>query len=293
MPDHDPAAKDYYTLLGVERSAKPFEIRKAYLKLAIRYHPDKNPDNRKKAEAVFKRINNAHATLADPQKRSFYDRYGSAEDDSPQEEEVGSSAPGVTPEEALRMFSEIFGDDDPFLIFETRAPAPPPAEAGEGGPGFPVETPSQGKGCLPVGTLVLLKRVRTLPGINGKMGEVLSFDASSGRYTVLVQGDTGEVRLKRDNLQQIIECVEVLPTHEKGTLFDFDSREGKYKVGMGKRVVLVLPANLVLPVGTRVTLIGLSDAKFNGVETLILTVDKAAGRYGVEKMRVKFANVRA
>lgn len=69
--------KDYYKILGVERKAGTDEIRSAYRKLAVKYHPDKNPGD-KKAEDKFKEINEAYQVLSDNQKRSHYDRLGSA-----------------------------------------------------------------------------------------------------------------------------------------------------------------------------------------------------------------------
>jgi curved DNA-binding protein len=69
--------KDYYQILGVERSASADEVRKAYRKLAMKYHPDRNP-NDKQAEEKFKEINEAYQVLSDPQKRARYDQLGSA-----------------------------------------------------------------------------------------------------------------------------------------------------------------------------------------------------------------------
>jgi curved DNA-binding protein len=68
--------KDYYKILGVERNANEDDIRKAYRKLAMQYHPDRNP-NDKQAEERFKEINEAYQVLSDHQKRSLYDKLGS------------------------------------------------------------------------------------------------------------------------------------------------------------------------------------------------------------------------
>ncbi|MCI5160530.1 MAG: J domain-containing protein [Candidatus Electrothrix sp. AX5] len=68
---------EYYKILGVEKTASAAEIKKAYRKLALKYHPDKNPDN-KEAEDKFKQISEAYAVLSDEKKRQEYDTYGSA-----------------------------------------------------------------------------------------------------------------------------------------------------------------------------------------------------------------------
>ncbi len=70
-------AKDYYSILGVERSADAATIKKAYRKLAQKYHPDKNPGD-KQAEEQFKQITEAYAVLSDPEKRRQYDQFGAA-----------------------------------------------------------------------------------------------------------------------------------------------------------------------------------------------------------------------
>ena len=67
--------KDYYKILGVERNASEDDIRKAYRKLAMQYHPDRNP-NDKQAEERFKEINEAYQVLNDPKKRAHYDKFG-------------------------------------------------------------------------------------------------------------------------------------------------------------------------------------------------------------------------
>ena len=68
--------RDYYEVLGVSKTATDEEIKKAYRRLAKKYHPDANPDNKEEAEAKFKEVNEAYETLSDPQKRKIYDQFG-------------------------------------------------------------------------------------------------------------------------------------------------------------------------------------------------------------------------
>lgn len=72
------ANTDYYKTLGLEKGASEDEIKKAFRKLALKYHPDRNPDN-KEAEEKFKEINEAYQVLSDPQKKAQYDQFGTTD----------------------------------------------------------------------------------------------------------------------------------------------------------------------------------------------------------------------
>jgi len=76
--DEKPLETEYYDILNVPVTATPEEIKKSYRKLALKYHPDKNPDN-KEAEDMFKKISEAYQILSDPEKRTKYNKYGKSD----------------------------------------------------------------------------------------------------------------------------------------------------------------------------------------------------------------------
>eukprot|EP00320_Phaeocystis_rex_P003361 CAMPEP_0119064504 /NCGR_PEP_ID=MMETSP1178-20130426/7579_1 /TAXON_ID=33656 /ORGANISM="unid sp, Strain CCMP2000" /LENGTH=282 /DNA_ID=CAMNT_0007045951 /DNA_START=39 /DNA_END=884 /DNA_ORIENTATION=- len=103
MPDH-------YRILGLQRDASEADIKKAYRTLALKWHPDKNPDNKDLAERKFKEISNAFKLLSNPDDRAHYDRYGD-EPDRPQSRgnhhgggHGGFHEQELTPEDIFNMF---------------------------------------------------------------------------------------------------------------------------------------------------------------------------------------------
>jgi len=108
------AKRDYYEILGVDKNADAQEIKKAYRKVAIKYHPDKNPGN-KAAEEKFKEAAEAYEVLSNDDKKARYDRYGHAGVD-PQAGFGGHG--GMTVDDIFSNFSDIFGDSgSPFESF--------------------------------------------------------------------------------------------------------------------------------------------------------------------------------
>ena len=68
--------KDYYKILDIDKKADDATIKKAYRKMAMKWHPDKNQDNKTEAEEKFKEISNAYEVLSDPKKKESYDKFG-------------------------------------------------------------------------------------------------------------------------------------------------------------------------------------------------------------------------
>jgi molecular chaperone DnaJ len=102
------AKRDYYEILGVNRDADAEEIRKAYRKLAVKYHPDKNPGD-KQAEEKFKELGEAYEALSDPQKRAAYDQYGHAAFDPRQRAGRGGFGGAGNFHDPFDIFREVFG----------------------------------------------------------------------------------------------------------------------------------------------------------------------------------------
>lgn len=100
--------RDYYEVLGVSRDATADDLKKAYRKLAVKYHPDKNPDD-KTAEEKFKEVSEAYDVLSDEQKRAAYDRYGHAAFAGGMGGPAGGSASGGGFHDPFDIFREVFG----------------------------------------------------------------------------------------------------------------------------------------------------------------------------------------
>mmetsp|Transcript_83469 Transcript_83469/g.259546 ORF Transcript_83469/g.259546 Transcript_83469/m.259546 type:complete len:425 (+) Transcript_83469:70-1344(+) len=124
---------DHYKVLGLDRSASDADVRRAYKKAALRWHPDKNPTAREHAEYMFKKVAEAYRVLSDAQERAKYDRCvaaGARSTAAPTQTPGASSKPSHAPashaarptpqgmEEAYSLFEQFFGGRDPFKDFD-------------------------------------------------------------------------------------------------------------------------------------------------------------------------------
>src|SRR3954469_25334764 len=100
--------RDYYEVLEVARTASEEEIKKAYRKLAVKFHPDKNAGD-KTAEDKFKELGEAYEALSDPQKRAAYDQYGHAAFDPRARAGAGGYGAGAGFHDPFDIFREVFG----------------------------------------------------------------------------------------------------------------------------------------------------------------------------------------
>ncbi|QAX81713.1 molecular chaperone DnaJ [Candidatus Pseudomonas adelgestsugas] len=99
------AKRDYYEVLGVERGSSEADLKKAYRRLAMKHHPDRNPDS-KESEELFKEVNEAYECLSDPKKRAAYDQYGHVGVDP----SMGGGGTGFSGQNFSDIFGDVFSD---------------------------------------------------------------------------------------------------------------------------------------------------------------------------------------
>lgn len=112
---------DYYKTLGISRNSSETEVKKAYRKLALKWHPDKNPDKKEEAEKKFKEISEAYEVLSDKKKREIYDKYGkegliNGGNDYDFQDDFDHFH-GFHFHNPRDVFKEFFGGRDPFADF--------------------------------------------------------------------------------------------------------------------------------------------------------------------------------
>ncbi|NXS76997.1 DNJB8 protein, partial [Pandion haliaetus] len=109
---------DYYKVLGLQKSASQDDVKKSYRKLALKWHPDKNPSNKVEAEKKFKAVAEAYEVLSDPQKRSLYDRSVKESRSHRRSATGGHNVSFDSPyifHDLEDIFSEVIGGMDPFV----------------------------------------------------------------------------------------------------------------------------------------------------------------------------------
>eukprot|EP00794_Sanderia_malayensis_P000182 gene182-795_t len=199
--------KDYYSVLNVPKSASNDEIKKAYRKLALKFHPDKNKSP--EAEEKFKEVAEAYEALIDPEKREIYDRYG-------EEGLKGNPGGGAGPAGAnFQMpegfhfssfnidpnatFKNFFGDEDPFAnIFESFGGFSGGGMGGTGFGGFSRSGRNRGRGRPghPFGTMEFEDVAFQNPGTKHKQDPPINYDLMVS-YEELFTGATKKMKISR------------------------------------------------------------------------------------------------
>jgi len=285
----DIKSDDYYKVLGVERSASDNEIAKAYKKLALKYHPDKNPDNKEAAEENFKVITEAYEVLHDPEKRKTYDQFGK------QGVQGGGGGPGggVSFQQADEIFKAFFGGNDPFSMFFGGGD-----DDGPFGGGMPF---GKGKGGMPGGTRVVFSG---LPGGSGMPGGFFDMGGGGmGGFPGGMRGGKGQGRRSAPpappahampiGTQVVVRDLAKAQEHngKTGKITGWDQGKSRYEVELeGETTLSLRPQNLTQL--SRIKVVGIeSQPELNGQSGQIFNYNEQQGRYMV-RLGQKMANGR-
>lgn len=314
---------DYYKVLGVDKNASEKDIKRAYRKLAVKHHPDRNPDDRKAAEERFKKIGEAYGVLSDADQKKKYDQFGK------QGLKGGMGGMNIDPNQIFKMFFQSggFGNDDPFGgMFGSSG------FGGRGGPqmgGFPFgnmggfsfggqrghghghghgfgrpQRPRSVPSPLQRGTKVILYGLSNA-NYNGVQGRILSFTGE--RFVIDVANcptiNKDQISIKPENVCQLKTLITYGLSND-----DLNDQEVEARGYNGSRdriqcrfpdgsTKAVRPVNLQIPTGSMVRIAGLSDDRLNGKWGKIVQWVAPKDRYEVEIMnttrsyKIKYQNV--
>ena len=198
---------NYYEVLGVNKTASSKEIKKSYRKLAIKHHPDKNPNNKKKAEEDFKKINEAYKILSDPEKEKNYDQFGKGGLDS---------NINMSNDMAQNIFKQFFGSNmnsrNSFFNMSSMPSHTTFFSFGPNGSSFKRSFSQRNfnqsyqninrPNIIKKGVQVIVKNLLNNKQLNNKKGIIENYNKTKNRYNVLVGNNI--ISLKRDNIQQIL-----------------------------------------------------------------------------------------
>eukprot|EP00930_Biecheleria_cincta_P042705 TRINITY_DN29391_c0_g1_i1.p1 TRINITY_DN29391_c0_g1~~TRINITY_DN29391_c0_g1_i1.p1 ORF type:complete len:317 (+),score=61.81 TRINITY_DN29391_c0_g1_i1:68-1018(+) len=311
----DVNSKCHYAVLGVKRTASEAELSTAYKRLAMKYHPDKNLDDKEGAETAFKKVKEAYEFVtsdaakekAAEEKDPFRKVNQAALDRLLAEARRGTSVNGQqsgTGQGAScttnTQRNAKFPQDN--FAQEYVPPASPPAS-----PAMNLDDCAEAMLCfrVPIGMRAVVRKLLKAPEHNGKVGKIVAFDDENMRYKVQVDENTA-FSLRRQNFTQVVRVqVEGLEGKRElnglfGEVHWFDEKQCRYKIQFDE---LDPPAsyslklsNCILPQDTRVILQGLTSQQYNGQLARIISVDQKGARYVVEcfcgkQMKVKYDKV--
>ncbi|CAK9003905.1 unnamed protein product [Durusdinium trenchii] len=283
-------SSDYYEVLGVHRDASESEITKAYRKLALKHHPDRNLDRKEEAEDEFKRLAEAYDVLNDPEKRKKYDQFGK------EGLQGGDSGAGVSPEQA-EMFFNLFGGGRPSqgttrVVF-----------SGPGGESMDVDGinlsdifMSMGLGGMGMGGMNGMGGLGGMGGMNGMggmsgMGSMGGMGGLGGMGSFGGMGGMGQAHRASSRTYGTIKAGEMVIVHslnkakehngKRGHVGGFDPQRCRYEIRLEDGPVIhVRPENITQQ--STVTIHGLnSKPELNGKTAQIVSFDPATKRYVV------------
>lgn len=236
---------DYYKVLGVGRGATDDELKKAYRRLVMKYHPDKNPSPQ--ADSLFKQVSEAYDVLSDPQKRAVYDQYGedglkagvpppSASAAPPHVHPHGHGGPGFrfSPRGADETFREMFGGS--FYGPAPGGPAPSPGFQGFGA------SAASGGGISPRSGETSGASARKSPAIERQLACSLEDLHKGATKKMKISRDVLDSSGKPTSVEEIL-TIDIKPGWKKGTKITFPEK--------GNETRNVIPSDLVFIIEER------------------------------------------
>ena len=273
---------NYYQILGLDKNADENQIKKAYKKLAIKYHPDKNPNN-KEAEEKFKTICEAYSILSDKDKKEQYDRFGKQGMNS-----NFSYNTHINPDEIFNMFFR----SDPFNDFESRV--------------FNNISNNRFRkfnenkiDVISNGTKVLIKDLINSKELNNCIGIIKDYDIHKKKY--LIRTCNKDIFIKDDNFIQLLK---VTVHNLKSNSFlngintnVIDYVNGRYVVDLNRKRFSLTNENLIVYKNCNVKIVNLkSNNNINGKRGLIINFDWVSNRYVIKIsnsliLKIKLENI--
>ncbi len=305
------ADTDYYKILGISKNASSAEIKKAYKKLAIKYHPDKNRDNKEEAEEKFKEIAEAYDVLSDDEKRKNYDQFGKA---------GLNNNPHMSHQHAQEMFSTFFGGQDPFDMFFND----------DFGPGFKININGNSFNLggnsgfrssnhsnfrrqnsfrsntyentpfnkIDSNKKVLIFGLLNNTQLNNTTGTIKSFNRIKNRYNVKTE-NSKLVALKPENVKEILTFKVVKLESQKnlngqmGQIIGLDHTNNRYRVIVNNNMISLKQDNIIISDNHCVRLQGIiSQPDLNNKVVKIKSYDTNLNKYVVQISESKLIKVK-
>ena len=295
----------YYKNLGISKNASDAEIKSAYRKLALKYHPDKNKDSADKASENFKKVSEAYDCLSDKEKREIFDTYGKRGLES-----GGCGGGGfggshfINPDDIFRQFFSAQGgfNDDfggfggggfSFNMGGDDCRGPGGFRSHQGGRQRKCQVPKypSGPSVIPKGTTVIVHSLVGSPQYNGMQGELVHYDSQKERYRVSFGDEENAIAIKAVNFVQMVNNVRLRDINSRpqlngchGQITGVQGERFHVKLAGAETVVVsVTLSNLILPADVRVHVHSLTGApEYNGMTGRVVQFLEAENRYLIE-----------
>ena len=222
-------SENYYEVLGVSNDADENTIKKAYRKLAMKYHPDKNKDNKENAEKSFKKVGEAYGVLSDKEQRQKYDQFG---------KEGLQGGPQMNPND---IFQTFFGGNSPFgnmggfqQFHSSNGFQHQTVFMQSSGMPFPdIFNIHQEQNYKPKkkfifkdNTSIIVRGLESSPEKNGQMGKVYDFDRNTHRYIIVLE-NKDLLSLKKQNIL-VLADIQHVKTKVRGKIIG--SKNNNYNI---------------------------------------------------------------